>query len=177
MVDVDGVVSPVHPTASPWGDLVRAGEVFGPVLVSPALCARLDALAQTPGVACWWLSSWSSEMRVAMDPFPGREWPAIATPGDYSGAGRTWWKLAALEAWLAAHPEVRALAWCDDHLRGGRPAAVRRRLAAHGVAAALIAPATSVGLTPTHLDLLDVWAATTSSDPTTRSGDSQPHLE
>lgn len=50
IVDVDGVVSPIHPVASPWGKLVRAGTVFGPVLVAPAVCDRLDALGRRSGV-------------------------------------------------------------------------------------------------------------------------------
>src|SRR4051812_18450683 len=50
IVDVDGVVSPVHPSGTTWGDEVVAGQVFGPVLVSPRLCAHLDALDLVAGV-------------------------------------------------------------------------------------------------------------------------------
>ena len=41
VMDVDGVVAPVHGKTA-WGDDVVAGRLFGPVLVSPTLCARLD---------------------------------------------------------------------------------------------------------------------------------------
>ena len=159
ILDVDGTVSAVHPTRRAWGDEMVAGNVFGPVLVSPRLCARLDDLARQPGVSCWWLTSWTSQMRARMDPFPGRGWPVVAEAAAYSAVGRRWWKLTAVEHWLERHPEVHGVAWCDDSLRGGRPAAVRRRLRAHGIDEALvIAPATEVGLTPEDLDRLGSWA-------------------
>ena len=80
IVDIDGVVSPVHGRTA-WGDDVTAGNVFGPVLVSPGLCARLDDLAQTPGLSCWWLTSWSVKMRAAMRPFPGPGLAGCRRPG------------------------------------------------------------------------------------------------
>ena len=49
VVDVDGVVSPVHGHTA-WGDDVVAGHVFGPVRVSPAMCARLDEIAELPNL-------------------------------------------------------------------------------------------------------------------------------
>lgn len=159
ILDVDGVVSAVHPTGTTaWGDNVVAGYVFGPVMVSAQLCERLDLLARTPGMRCWWLTSWTTEMRAAMHPFPGKRWPVVADQADVPDAGRTWWKLAALDAWLDLRTEVADLAWCDDQLRGGRPSAVRRRLGARGLEPLLLTPRTSVGLTPDHLDLLEAWA-------------------
>ena len=56
-LDVDGVLSPIDGVGTLWGDEVVAGDVSGPVLVSPTLCARLDALSQTVGVSCVWLTS------------------------------------------------------------------------------------------------------------------------
>lgn len=167
IVDVDGVVSAVHPApgASPWGDEQVVGNVFGPVLVSRTLSRRLDALNRTGDVSCWWLTSWTSEMRSSMRGFPGAEWPVIAEPdlrpaALVMGRNDTWWKLTAVEGWLDQHPEVRDVAWCDDHLRGGRPAAVRRRFAARGLhAPLLLAPDTGVGLTPTAVARLEEWGA------------------
>ncbi|MFC4787373.1 HAD domain-containing protein [Nocardioides sp. MAHUQ-72] len=157
ILDVDGVVSPVHGNTA-WGDEVIAGHVFGPVAVSPAMCERLDLLGHAADLGCWWLPSWSAEMRARMDPFPGRGWPAIAEEPNASTIGRTWWKVTAVEAWLDRHPATRALAWCDDQLRGGRPSAVRRRLGDRGLEPLLLSPRTSLGLTPAHLDLLEAWA-------------------
>lgn len=165
IMDVDGVVSAVHPQPKtlPWGDEQQVGNLIGPVLTSPTLRRRLNALNQMPEVACWWLTSWSSEMRARMTSFPGATWPVIAEPdlrSELVTARRGWWKLTAVENWLDQHPEVRDLAWCDDHLRGGRPAAVRRRFATRGLnPPLLLAPDTSVGLEPTHLDRLEAWAA------------------
>lgn len=160
--DVDGVVSPVHGHTA-WEDDVVAGNVFGPVHVSPTLCARLDELAQMPTVTCWWLTSWTAEMRADMSPFPGADWPVIGEPPP-SPSGRRWWKLAAVEGWLASHPGVRALAWCEDELaNGARRAAVSRRLRASGLDFLPIAPDTAVGLSPEHLVTLRQWARPGSS--------------
>ena len=163
IVDVDGVVSAVHPQpgALTWGDEHVVGNVFGPVLTSPTLRERLDSLNELPNVSCWWLTSWSTEMRASMNDFPGAAWPVIAEPDLGSGVDRRagWWKLSAVETWLEQHPEVREIAWCDDHLRGGRPAAVRRRFEARGLnPPLLLAPATDVGLAPADLDRLEMWA-------------------
>ena len=56
IVDIDGVVSPVHGETA-WGDDTGAGHAFGPIAVSRAMCARLDALAETDDLSCWWLTS------------------------------------------------------------------------------------------------------------------------
>jgi hypothetical protein len=157
VLDVDGVVSPVHGRTD-WGDDVVAGNVFGPVVVSPSMVLRLDQLAGQPGIQAVWLTSWDAEMRTAMARFPGRHWPDAGTPSDaHAGASRNWWKLVALERWLAINPGIRAVAWCDDHLRGGRPGAVRRRLNRRGVDVLMIAPRTDHGLTPAHLGRLEAW--------------------
>jgi hypothetical protein len=163
IVDVDGVVSAVKPRSDvlPWGDERVVGNVFGPVLVSPTLRERLDSLNQLSDVSCWWLTSWNSEMRASMVGLPGVAWPVIAEPDLSLGGGSRsrWWKLSAVEMWLDGHPEVRDVAWCDDHLRGGRPSAVRRRFAARGLnPPLLLAPSTGVGLTPTDLGRLELWA-------------------
>jgi hypothetical protein len=147
IVDVDGVVSPVH-GHTVWGDDQKAGNVFGPAFVSPAMCARLDLLASR--VPCWWLTSWDQEMRDAMYPFPGRDWPTLAVQPQ--SVGRSWWKWEAVKAWLSQHPRLQSVVWCDDHLGSGtRRARVRSQLQQRGLHVLLIAPQTSVGLTPDHL--------------------------
>jgi hypothetical protein len=73
-------------------------------------------------------------------------------------AGRTWWKRAALERWLDLHPEVDSLVWCDDHLASPvRRASVTRRLELRDVQSLLIAPKTTVGLTPDEIATTDAW--------------------
>jgi hypothetical protein len=155
VVDVDGVVSPVHGHTA-WGDDVVAGHVFGPVRVSPTLCARLDQIAELPNQVCVWLTSWSEQMRKAMDPFPGRTWDTVPPVTCSSAWG--WWKRVALEAWLDEHPDIDALCWLDDHLRPpARAALVRSRLTARGINTLLLAPRTAIGLTPQHLDRVEEW--------------------
>lgn len=121
VVDVDGVVSAVHPVSDVWGDEVTAGHLFGPVRVSPTLCRRLDALGALPGVVPMWLTSWPASSRSRMDPFPGRDWAALVEAEDFADQGLDedridWWKWDALRTWLRAHREVQSLVWCDDHL-------------------------------------------------------------
>lgn len=121
VVDVDGVVSPVHPAGAVWGDEVTAGHLFGPVRVSPALCERLDALAALPGVVPLWLTSWPAESRARMDPFPGRDWAAVIEQEDFRDRVLDedrlgWWKWDALREWLHQRRDVTSLVWCDDHL-------------------------------------------------------------
>ena len=165
VVDVDGVVSPIHGPTD-WGDDVHAGHLFGPVTVSPAMCARLDALEDHPDVACLWLTSWTPKMRAAMDPFPGRSWPPIADGRDIGRIrGRRWWKLTALIAWLEQHPETSRLAWCDDDLRPpARRGMVLRELERRGLPARLFAPRTAIGLTQDQMTRLESWAGTSSQD-------------
>lgn len=165
ILDVDGVVSALsaHPDELPWGDETFVGTVLGPVWVSPQLCDRLDALDRIPGVSCWWLTSWTAEMRASMTTFPGRNWASIVEPVHAAlavGSSRTrWWKLVALEAWLDTHREVSSVAWCDDQIRGGRIAAAKRTLTTRGIPTPLlITPTAHRGLTPSDLECLEEWA-------------------
>ncbi len=157
ILDVDGTISPVHGHTA-WCDDRVVGQVFGPVLISPRMCTRLDQLAGLRHLSCWWLTSWTADMRAAMDSFPGADWPTAAEPTAALPPGRTWWKLAALRDWLNRQSPPPVIAWCDDELRGGRVSAARRRLTVRGVPPLLISPRTNTGLTPAHLELLERWA-------------------
>ncbi|MCW2843405.1 MAG: hypothetical protein JWN22_1321 [Nocardioides sp.] len=162
------MVSPVHPVddQAAWGDEVTAGNVFGPVLVSPTLCDRLDALAERTGVQAGWLTSWSKEMRDAIQPFPGRSWPTIADEATWYASGPRWWKLTALEAWLDEHPDVTAVCWLDDRLKNpARAASVRRRLASRRVDGLVAAPDIQAGLTPEDLTRIEEWVGARFPDP------------
>ena len=131
IVDVDGVVSPVH-GATAWGDDVDGGPGLGDVPVSPTLNARLDTLGRRSDVVAAWLTSWDAKMRSPMR-FPGAEWPTVAHQWSWSGqpvydgtaarerAGERWtdhewWKWWALDSWLDRHPDIDTVVWCDDHL-------------------------------------------------------------
>lgn len=106
VVDVDGVVSPVHGRTD-WGDDVVAGQVFRDVYVSRELCRRLGRIAYVADLCAVWLTDWNAEMRAAMEPFPARDWTAIDRPPDGFGAAaetRGWWKSSALLDWLDRPP-------------------------------------------------------------------------
>lgn len=173
VVDVDGVVSPVHGRTD-WGDDVVAGRVFGTVYVSPEMCRRLDQLATLPDVCAIWLTDWDAEMRATMDPFPGRDWTAIERPWDERDAAQEtgrWWKAAALLNWLDTHSRIRTLVWADDHLAKPhdrllpaeevsfgattRAVALTRLFNDRGIANHMIAPDTTVGLTRAQLHRIE----------------------
>ncbi len=175
VMDVDGVVSPVHGTTD-WGDDVVAGIVFGPVHVSPRLCRRLDEITAHPGARGVWLSDWDAEMRAAMAPFPGRSWDSIersCAPDErhYRGRDTGWWKSAALLTWLDANPRCGTLIWADDHLAhpddptlrpedvdfgaASRADELATILAERGMPAHLIAPDTSIGLTRQQMHCIE----------------------
>ena len=156
-MDVDGVVCPVGGRTA-WGDDIVTGNVFGPVYTSPALCARLDALAERPDVTGWWLTSWPESMRSSLTLLPGRGWLTINPETVDEAHPDRWWKLEALRLWLDAHCEVTSIAWCDDHLNPERAEAVRRWLGQRGIPSLLVSPPTATGLTPRHLDALQAWA-------------------
>ena len=175
ILDVDGVVSPIHgPTA--WGDDQIAGYLSEPVLVSPTLTRRLDSLAGRPDVTAAWLTGWPASARRRLLGFPGRDWPDIGlTPtGRLTNDTGAWWKPAVLRDWLdSSGPQVRRLVWCDDYIvpnlahlspltAGGNGqdeppfvASPTLETTLGATAALLIAPATNLGLTPTDLDRIE----------------------
>lgn len=180
-LDLDGVVSPVKGWTA-WGDDVSGyphGEMIHVVAVSPLLNAALEGIAARPEVTAGWLTSWSSRMRAGMN-FPGADWPPVAELGTPSGPGffdedaarrrageqwsdHRWWKWWGLRAWLAEHPEVTSVVWCDDDFdrpvwsddEGETPLTFGqldgRELDRLGYRRLLISPATDTGLTPANL--------------------------
>jgi len=159
VLDVDGVVSPVHGVTA-WGDDVDGGPAIGQVLVSPTLNAALDAIGSQPSVLPVWLTSWDPEMRAGMR-FPGKAWADIGGPAiSQLDPAAGWWKWILLDSWLDRHPAVDALVWCDDHLdqafsddvlNGPNPTrktTASASLAHRGIRKLLIRPDATVGLTP-----------------------------
>lgn len=166
VVDVDGVTSPVH-GATAWTDDLEVGDVFGPVVVSPALVAHLDALDAVPGVTCLWVTDWTPEMRARMKLFPGRNWPSLERAAKPAGS-RNWWKFAALHAWLTEltieRPEEEffgSLVWLDDDLNTWTiRAACHRLLAPLGLDTLLVAPRSEMGVTPAEIVRVGEWVKT-----------------
>jgi hypothetical protein len=180
VMDADGVVSPIHGSTA-WGDDVQAGQLFGPLWVSPTVCCRLDRIASLPHVIPVWLTSWPPELRQVMSPFPGHDWPDAGLRADHTNDEGGWWKWNVLWRWLTDHDRIDRLAWCDDHLtpthlaqvgrrsdparppegyppdlnEGPGPAAICRDLKLRGITPLLIAPETTTGLTPAHVEALE----------------------
>jgi hypothetical protein len=114
-----------------------------------------------------------------MSPFPGRDWPEVGQRPENRDDEDGWWKWNVLWDWLNGHDEIDRLAWCDDHLtpthlgHGGRrsdrarptpgslddddvgPAAIHQALKVRGITPLLIAPETTTGLTPAHVEALE----------------------
>ena len=101
VLDVDGVLSPLHGHTT-WGDDQIAGDLFGPVHLSPALVLRLEAITGQPHVLAAWLTDWPARWRTRMRGFPGRDWPDIGEAHRKSlpRSPGTWWKPLALREWL-----------------------------------------------------------------------------
>jgi len=149
VMDVDGVVAPVHGKTA-WGDDVVAGRLFGPVLVSPTLCARLDAIAAAPDVTGFWLTDWPPEARARMDPFPGRDWASIARPPEQPD-GENLDEVAGYPSVARRPPRDHDPGVVRRPLNRTRRTTIRPRLKERGIRNLLLTPATSVGLTPQHL--------------------------
>jgi hypothetical protein len=198
VLDVDGVLSPLHGHTA-WGDDQVAGDLFGPVDISPSLVRRLEAIADQPHVLAAWLTDWPPRIRARMRGFPGQDWPDIGDAHRHQlprGPDRGWWKPQALRAWLDDQPSVIRLAWCDDDLAFprtdttrdtdldlipllGRDALAGRRLFAPGstqaelhlptLAVLLTAPDPSAGLTVAEIDRIEGFLGT-SPDNESHSG-------
>lgn len=163
VVDVDGVVSPLHGDTA-WTDDTEVGDLFGPVVISPALAAHLDALNAIPDVTCMWLTDWTPEMRARMRTFPGSDWPWLERQ-DRPSASRSWWKFAALHSWLSnlsnRTPRTEffdSLAWLDDDLDTRTIRAACRRLLRPLISDVfMIAPQPSTGITPAEMVQAGEW--------------------
>ena len=151
-LDFDGVL--VHEGyAGEPGD-----ELWGEHVIDPAAVAVLDAVCARAGAAVVISSTWRrnfspDELRAMLARRGFRGAVAGATPSLYRDAeGRRLERGDEIQAWLDAHPGVRAFAIVDDdddmaHLR---PFLVRTSMAA--------------GLRPEHLDAaLAVFAASEAS--------------
>jgi hypothetical protein len=194
VLDVDGVLSPLHGHTT-WGDDQIAGDLFGPVNISPKLVRRLEGIAGQPHVIAAWLTDWPPRLRARMRGFPGPDWTDIGQAHRHSlprGPG-TWWKPPALRAWLDDQPSVTRLAWCDDDLALprsgatgqtdldlipllGHAALAGRRLFAPntnqaevpltGLSVLLTAPSPDTGLTATEVERVDRFLTPTGADDT-----------
>lgn len=171
ILDVDGVVSPVHGRTLFGDDVDARHRQPESILVSPTLSASLDMLGLRRDVHPVWLSTWPADLRQAELLFPGREWETI-DPYPHHIEGVRWYDQTpaqwpnwrALSHWLSSHPEIRRIAWADDDLDrpGDEPNPLTRKdyyfmALSDRYDTLLIAPRTDRGLTPSDLDNLLRW--------------------
>lgn len=149
-LDVDGTTSPLGDhIADAWGDQIDLDSPSFPhVLASPTLLRQIGALP----AQIIWLTDWENPTKTFTPALMG-------THGTYENLTRphrtdsNWWKSTAALAWLDAHPTVRTVVWCDDHLNSerGRRSTLVNELTTRGIRHKLVIPAKSTGLTPAHL--------------------------
>ncbi len=123
ILDVDGVVSPVHGRTLFGDDVDARHRLLESILVSPTLSASLDVLGLRQDVHPVWLSTWPADLRQRELQFPGRDWETIdpylhhiESVRWYDQTPAQWPKWRALSHWLTSHPEIRRIAWADDDL-------------------------------------------------------------
>lgn len=147
-----------------------------------ALADRADV---TPGWLTSWDTEMRTGMRFPGANWPAiahaNVWSGPPVYDEDAARGRAgerwrdnaWWKWWALDAWLTDNPAIDTLVWCDDHLRQPffafndeydveRGALTRAAVAAldlepHHVRALLIAPSVDVGLTPRHVEEIEIF--------------------
>lgn len=119
----------------------------------PAVVRRLERLVEQRLVDLVWLSTWSDRCTTELEPTLGFRgtYAVIPMPDDsynrFAGDPQSWWKAHAVEAWLADHPDERAI-WIDDDLAA--PATYSYFSETYPGRLLLIAPEFSRGLTAEH---------------------------
>lgn len=119
----------------------------------PAVVRRLERLVEQRLVDIVWLSTWSDRCTTELEPTLGFRgtYPVIPMPDDtynrFAGDPQSWWKAHAVEAWLAEHPDERAV-WIDDDLAA--PVTYSYFSETYPGRLLLIAPEFSRGLTSEH---------------------------
>jgi hypothetical protein len=171
-LDVDGVLN-APGQAKAWGDTPQTGTVSvnpdwrnpdsQPIEVdvswSPRAITAVRDLISSPGVIPVFLSSWGIFATTTFAPLVGLpdnvRYATPPQPSDYDYAPGGMWK----SSWLLGNIHVGAgpLAIVDDHLTGGEAAELHRRAKESDVPLRIVAPDSSVGITPRDLRGLRAW--------------------
>jgi hypothetical protein len=107
LLDIDGVLIPFGAPDAGWGDWTRHPSHVD-LILSPGMMAGLRGLPAD----VHWLTSWGPTANEVLGPFIG--WPPLRVLDEVS-VTRRWWKLEAVEEFLAASSYGR-VAWLDDDL-------------------------------------------------------------
>ncbi|PCC18582.1 HAD domain-containing protein [Brevibacterium aurantiacum] len=128
----------------------------------PAVIAFFDRLVETHEVDVVWLSTWSERCKTELEPKFGlrNSFDVIEMPDEThnrcANDPHLWWKARAMEEWLAAHEQGRAV-WIDDDLAA--PATHDYFVEHYSTSRLkLIAPKFAQGLTKAHLKEIKEFA-------------------
>lgn len=157
-LDVDGVLNAVSvraPMTTGWpGYVVKRVNGYR-ITYAPDLIGRINALAARDDVTIKWLTTWEDDAPRVLAPavgLYGHNWTVLhGDQDDFSG--RDWWKLKAIDADVAAHPEDRFV-WLDDDIAAEPDAVEWARRRNNGI---WISPRMREGLTVAQLDSVDMY--------------------
>ncbi len=154
-MDVDGVMAPFSHGGS-FGDWERSEHPRYELWLSATQAERIQTILSETGTELIWVSTWAHDAAEYVESFLG--WPtyeyaplphARASGGGLGPSGR-WWKLEAVEGFLAARRPARFV-WSDDDHPWHREA-VRSSLTGFEAQGLLQVPDPMVGLTEKELD-------------------------
>ncbi len=154
-LDVDGVFNAVTRRVPDWGwDTHQTKKVHGyPIMWSPEFVAAINAVAKTPGVGVYWLTTWCHAAPQVLAPalgIDGADWPVVGCEHwRRRSIGLPWWKHLAIVEHLADFDGP--VLWIDDD--HGVDPACRAWLAGQPQVLAM-APNTSVGVTRAEADII-----------------------
>lgn len=157
-LDVEGVVTPIGRMAGDpaWGDWAPSDfPGMGAAGVSPRMLSHLGTLP----ASLVWCTDWPHPNEM-FAPAVGRgELPVLYTGTSEHG----WWKLDAVESWLAENPWVRKVVWVDEKLGQESPLGITWAEAAEeifdhaGVESLLAGTSPEVGFAVDEVEYVRDW--------------------
>lgn len=151
-LDVDGVLSPFASDSDAWDDFTDTPGAGFELPLSRSMAAALAGL----DLESVWLTTWEHEANKVVAPALGWDPLEVIESGTLKSSRRRWWKLAALDWWMAGHAS-RPFVWIDDDIRSELAPDPDRRLARYRWATSsspflLICPDRDVGITRAHIE-------------------------
>lgn len=169
LLDVDGVLNAVTRAPGDHWDDWRVEKCMGfPITHSPAVGARLLALAERPEVELIWLTTWEHNANDWIGPLFG--WPSfrvldrhdlIESPTGLIVSTQGWWKLDEAQALWEDDPVP--FVWIDDDLGIGDDGATDWIHSLDGAAIG-VRPDSERGLTPNLLDVIEEFVLSKITD-------------
>ena len=157
-LDVDGVLNAVGaaiPGPDMFTDFRRTHCMGFRIVYSPEMGRRLAGL----DADIVWLTTWREMANKWIAPLFG--WPKRELlDGDedaHDDSAMGWWKSGAVYGFVTEHQ--RPFVWLDDDLRFAERLGEVEWLAGCAVPHLCISPSTTVGLRPSHLDLIEQFVA------------------